>query len=304
MVTLTIAFLWVISLWISTPPALGWNNQDFGYQDGGCVMTKNQGYVFHSVLGSFIIPIFAIILLYYKIYVAIKAKLRKRARPVSMMGGQNMDNRSHKSGETSDTYSSEDLLEQKERVEKAGVKSVSFPKRIKFSLTKFRRSIAPTTSGSSSNNQEQEHIQGPTLSTSSPEASQDTNADQPIILLDTDITVKASILRKPTSLPLKPRPASQVDEFVRKKIKFSLTKERRAVKTLGVIIGSFLVCWVPFCIMYLIDAFLYPVADTVWFEICTWMGYINSAMNPFIYSICNKDFRTAFSKILFFWKKP
>lgn len=44
-------------------------------------------------------------------------------------------------------------------------------------------------------------------------------------------------------------------------------------------------------------AFLSSV--TQFLQAVTWLGYANSALNPVIYSIFNRDFRRAFKKILF-----
>jgi hypothetical protein len=34
-------------------------------------------------------------------------------------------------------------------------------------------------------------------------------------------------------------------------------------------------------------------------SLCVWLGYINSFLNPIIYTIFNLEFRKAFAKILF-----
>ncbi|XP_035703597.1 tyramine/octopamine receptor-like [Folsomia candida] len=296
MVATTIVFLWVISLWVSTPPFLGWHDDDWGLkvdQENNnkpiCVYTQNRGYVFHSALGTFILPTIIIIVLYYRIFAGIQAKLRKRALPVSM--GQHFD--SNKSaGETSDTFSSEDILEQN-CVNLKNESETTLNKRIKFQFTRIRRSIFPTPAEVPTSSNSLEMVQ--TSETTTTEGLNDHSNSA-------KINTK-SILRKQKSNPQDKRPLSQVEEFVRKKIKFSLTKERRASKMLGVIIGSFLFCWAPFFTMYLIDAFFYPLSHSVWFEVSSWMGYVNSGINPFIYNFKDKDFRRAFSKMIFFWRK-
>ena len=67
----------------------------------------------------------------------------------------------------------------------------------------------------------------------------------------------------------------------------------------------FLVCWVPFftcniinaiCIKYNLD---WLPGDTA-FIVTTWLGYVNSCINPLIYTIFNPEFRKAFKRILGF----
>ena len=80
-----------------------------------------------------------------------------------------------------------------------------------------------------------------------------------------------------------------------------IAKERKAAKTLGIVMGVFCVCWVPFFITNLLYALcksscvVYP---DVLFPIFTWLGYINSGMNPVIYACSMRDFRRAFHKLL------
>ena len=81
----------------------------------------------------------------------------------------------------------------------------------------------------------------------------------------------------------------------RKLAKF--TKEKKAAKTLGTVMGIFIICWLPFFITNVISGICGQIGvecilspHIVW-PVLTWLGWINSAMNPFIYAYCSKDFR-------------
>ncbi|KAI8483071.1 5-hydroxytryptamine receptor 7 [Branchiostoma belcheri] len=82
--------------------------------------------------------------------------------------------------------------------------------------------------------------------------------------------------------------------------RISLTKEYKAARTLGAIVGAFILCWLPFFIVAVIRPFcndtcrIPPVVDGV----TLWLGYANSALNPAIYGGLNNDFRAAFRAIV------
>ncbi|XP_076394685.1 octopamine receptor in mushroom bodies isoform X5 [Megachile rotundata] len=74
--------------------------------------------------------------------------------------------------------------------------------------------------------------------------------------------------------------------------------ETKAAKTLGIIVGGFILCWLPFFTMYLVRAFCPNCINSTVFSVLFWLGYCNSAINPCIYALFSKDFRFAFKRII------
>uniref|UniRef100_A0A673FNY4 5-hydroxytryptamine receptor 1F n=2 Tax=Sinocyclocheilus rhinocerous TaxID=307959 RepID=A0A673FNY4_9TELE len=95
-----------------------------------------------------------------------------------------------------------------------------------------------------------------------------------------------------------PKSRSHREWSVRRR-RISSTRERKAATTLGLILGAFVICWLPF--------FIHEVIVTIC-ESCslspemtnflTWLGYLNSLINPLIYTIFNEDFKRAFQKLI------
>ncbi|NXC47453.1 DRD1C protein, partial [Penelope pileata] len=86
----------------------------------------------------------------------------------------------------------------------------------------------------------------------------------------------------------------------------SFKKETKLLKTLSIIMGVFVFCWLPFFVLNCTVPFCDPdlrkpgelpcVSETV-FNTFVWFGWANSSLNPIIYAF-NADFRRAFATIL------
>ncbi|XP_062320636.1 5-hydroxytryptamine receptor 7 [Osmerus eperlanus] len=79
-------------------------------------------------------------------------------------------------------------------------------------------------------------------------------------------------------------------------------REQKAAATLGIVVGAFGVCWLPFFLLSTARPFICGVECScvpLWVErTLLWLGYANSLINPFIYAFFNRDLRTTYSNLL------
>ncbi|KPP60585.1 D(1B) dopamine receptor-like, partial [Scleropages formosus] len=90
-------------------------------------------------------------------------------------------------------------------------------------------------------------------------------------------------------------------------LKTSIKRETKVLKTLSVIMGVFVCCWLPFFVLNCMVPFCerppsdgragLPCVSETTFDVFVWFGWTNSSLNPVIYAF-NADFRKAFSSLL------
>ncbi|NXI48503.1 HRH1 protein, partial [Galbula dea] len=75
-------------------------------------------------------------------------------------------------------------------------------------------------------------------------------------------------------------------------------RERKAAKQLGVIMAAFMLCWIPYFVSFTVTAFHGHEHFPKLHMFTVWLGYVNSTLNPFLYPLCNQNFKKTFKKIL------
>ncbi|XP_056100155.1 trace amine-associated receptor 13c-like [Rhinichthys klamathensis goyatoka] len=72
--------------------------------------------------------------------------------------------------------------------------------------------------------------------------------------------------------------------------------QRKAAKTLGIVVAVFFMCWIPYYIVILIEG--NESTESVEFNVTCWIVYMNSCMNPLIYALFYKWFRISAKHIV------
>uniref|UniRef100_A0A8D2L2V0 Dopamine receptor D2 n=2 Tax=Varanus komodoensis TaxID=61221 RepID=A0A8D2L2V0_VARKO len=266
-VTVMIAVVWVLSFAISCPLLFGLNNTE----KNECIIA-NPAFVVYSSIVSFYVPFIVTLLVYMQIYIVLR-KRRKRVntkRPLAHTGLE------------SDAQAP--LKEAESHVEEMEMAtSTSPPEKSKhkpYVLGKGDRDI-PATSKLCANST----LQAPADGLPKVEKNGHT--------MDNPQTTKVF------EIQTMPNGKTRTSLKTMSRRKFSQQKEKKATQMLAIVLGVFIICWLPFFITHILNMHCHCDIPQVMYSAFTWLGYVNSAVNPIIYTTFNIEFRKAFMKILY-----
>lgn len=313
-----IVAVWLVAFVVCIPPLLGWNEAGLPFRGSlddennqnasinnvsvgvsvsatadcrlpQCSLIADKGYRVYSALGSFFIPMFVMIFFYWRIFVQATRSSREMQRGFKEVTGRETL-RIHRGGGTLRLSNKELLRSHSSSRDSSTDASVTVPSisRKKPRVLSLTRTVEARKSGRQESTSrvasrtEQGVIKAP---------SSEYNVAGEIIIPLSDgfdeMSIDGDTRTKRIQKVLKIR-----RDFKR------LSREMKAAKTLAVIVGAFIFCWLPFFTVYFLEAFCERCIKPLVFSICFWLGYCNSALDPLIYAMFNKDYRYAFHRIL------
>ncbi|XP_030237725.1 trace amine-associated receptor 1-like [Gadus morhua] len=108
-----------------------------------------------------------------------------------------------------------------------------------------------------------------------------------VIMLGTYLKIYMVAQRQVRTIGLQNSRSSKVDKH-----------QRKATKTLAIIMGVFLSVWLPFFLCFIIDPLIGYSVPPALFNTFVWLGYFNSTINPLVYAFFYSWFRKAFQMII------
>ncbi|KAK1167738.1 5-hydroxytryptamine receptor 2A-like isoform X1 [Acipenser oxyrinchus oxyrinchus] len=82
----------------------------------------------------------------------------------------------------------------------------------------------------------------------------------------------------------------------------SISNEQKASKVLGIVFFLFVIMWCPFFVTNVLAVTCKDTCNTSviggLLNVFVWIGYLSSAVNPLVYTLFNKTYRSAFSRYI------
>uniref|UniRef100_A0A1B0CRD4 Putative g-protein coupled receptor no9 amyelois transitella n=1 Tax=Lutzomyia longipalpis TaxID=7200 RepID=A0A1B0CRD4_LUTLO len=313
-----IAGIWVLSFVICFPPLVGWKDQklpaDLTYRVRNytlysmtpppeppppcpwtCELTNDAGYVVYSALGSFYIPMLVMLFFYWRIY-------RAAVRTTRAINQGFKTTKGTKAGPMEDTPLTLRIHRGRATAQVPPASphslgsghSLTTPTAPERFPMRPRRRAATSASERLAEKPRRAHAKVK-ISVSYPSVDNLAGSSTPHRASARARTKYLDIPEEGSNHMQQPKNSKRTKAQVKR-----FRNETKAAKTLAIIVGGFIFCWLPFFTIYLTRAFCPDCIHPLLFSVMFWLGYCNSAINPVIYALFSKDFRFAFKRII--WK--
>ena len=327
-----IACVWLVSFLICLPPLIGWNDREQSNEIFSefhsfnssitncdtlkCELNLESGYVIYSAMGSFFLPSLIMGFFYLRIYIAAAKtqnainmgyRITRKKSTRGIPDEQKVTLRIHRGRASIRSESGSPMLKNRSSTSKAsfrhdlqdlkeGAQLLNESKRNSHKLLKSQNS-SPISNNQRNGNNLLHPTDNPggqisrseTVATIQPSTS-------PLSRRSNCSDDKVSVV----SFDSGSNDNRKVSKMGKRNIKNQVKRfrmETRAAKTLSIVVGGFIMFWLPFFSLYVysgFDGYVNPLL----FSLMFWLGYCNSAVNPFIYAFFSKDFRFAFKNII------
>ncbi|CAF1356118.1 unnamed protein product [Adineta ricciae] len=282
LLSLMIAGVWVLSALVSLPPILGWGRPSENLPK--CQVNTKLEYQIFATMLSFYIPLIVVLIIYANIYRTAQTAMDNRSS-IQMSQFLTHNNSTTNVAQTNVTTP---LAQQHQNGN-----SCSSPQLL---LNVSNNNTNGNDDGSSASVSDQRL--GGQRSTKNDDGRKSTSCFS-----------TSRCLGRRLSTPFNGR----LSIFVTRRYSFFRhvhLPNQKAIRTLGVILGTFIVCWLPFmsyAIIKPLHEYITGLTGTPkqlnapkWVDpVLLWFGYTSSMLNPLIYSKFNREFRTPFREIIY-----
>ncbi|CAG04235.1 unnamed protein product, partial [Tetraodon nigroviridis] len=310
-VFLMIAVVWVLAFAVSCPLLFGFNTTD----DPMVCSISNPDFVIYSSVVSFYLPFIITLLVYVRIYIFLR--MRRKRIAFGQASGK-VQPGSAPSAETclqETPKAKQDLSPIRIKVQSVELSGPSRPSLLSGCLWRKRPktgpaensvlppvdtqnccSISHASCGRTELDLEQERGEEGEEGEDEGEGEgvgEGSNRQQPHVRMSCEVKDLYNG-RTHTSL----RPAYH-PHTLNTRFRSMHAREKKATQMLAIVLGVFLICWLPFFVTHILNThcrtcYIPPGLYSAF----TWLGYVNSALNPVIYTTFNIEFRRAFIRIL------
>nr|XP_029518551.1 D(3) dopamine receptor-like [Oncorhynchus nerka] len=299
-VSAMIATVWILAFAVSCPLLFGFNTSD----DPTVCSISNPDFVIYSSVVSFYLPFIVTLLVYIRIYVF----LRKRRKRIAIRQGSSGKVQPGLAQPSAEKCLQEESLKENRDLSpiriKVSIEPAGPPKAHLLSgcLRRKRPRTAPVENTLLPPVDIQNYC---SISHASCGRTEHDRAEEEVAKAKERIPVRRSCEVKELSngrihTALRHAPHSQsLTSQQQHGVRSMQNREKKATQMLAIVLGVFLICWLPFFVTHILNTHCRTCRiPPELYSAFTWLGYVNSALNPVIYTTFNIEFRRAFIKIL------